>query len=53
MYGLPQHAIVAQQSSVWVRMRDLLHTLALLGGLGYAVYWVYKVTYKKHTSDHL
>ncbi|XP_034242312.1 peroxisomal membrane protein PEX14 [Thrips palmi] len=42
MYGVPQHVVVPQQSSVWIRLRDFMHTLALLGGFGYVIYWIYK-----------
>lgn len=44
MYGLHQQIVAPQPSSTWMRMRDILHTMALLGGLGYAIYWVYKVS---------
>lgn len=43
MYSVPQHVLVPQQASVWIRLRDFMHTLALLGGFGYAIYWIYKV----------
>lgn len=42
MYGIPQQAVVPQQSTLWVRLRDFMHTLALLGGFGYVIYWIYK-----------
>lgn len=42
MYGLPQHTVAPQPTSLWIRVRDVLHTFALLGGLGYVLYWVYK-----------
>lgn len=42
MQGLPHYSVVPPQTSVWIRMRDILHTLALLGGISYAIFWVYK-----------
>ncbi|KAK3930381.1 Peroxisomal membrane protein PEX14 [Frankliniella fusca] len=42
MYNIPQHAVAPQPLSLWIRVRELLHSLALLGGLGYVIYWVYK-----------
>lgn len=42
MYPVTTHTVAPIQQNFWMRLRGILHTLALLGGLGYVVYWIYK-----------
>lgn len=44
MYPIPQQVATSEHISIWIRLKDILHTLALLGGLGYVMYWIYKAS---------